>query len=188
MDIRKHILFIEMGFIAIGFFGCADDQDSAPIDIEFRLLNGLGEPSTSFEVGENFVFSFLITNNSDEIIRLDQQSVDTVDFFRVYSTTIQDESGNPISFGKPYKLAFCHKINGLGIFPHETLRLEIPWMPNPWEEGVTYYSGNFCLVNENEPLTAGHYQTSFSSTLNFITGAGDISVGSKTFQVNFSVE
>lgn len=181
-------MFIGMGFIAIGFFGCANDPDSAPIDIEFRLLNSRGEPSSGFEVGENFVFSLLITNNSDEIIRLDQQSVDTVDFFRVYSTTTQDNTGKPISFGKPYELAFCQKINGLAIFPHETLRLEIPWMPNPWEEGVSYYSGNFCIVNENKPLTAGDYQTSFSSSLNFLTGAGDVSVGSRTFQVNFSVE
>ena len=94
------------------------------------------------------------------------------EFFKVYTLkSSSTETKNETERGKPYSVMFCDKVSGIPIPPNDTLKLEIPWMPeSPWQQGVPYYSSNFCLIENNSPLNVGKYKTEFSSAFEFFYG------------------
>lgn len=168
----------------ISLWSCTDDQtDSFPIQFEFRLLNVERQPSTIFNEGENFVFSFLIINNSNELITL--QSFDTQDFFKVYRIT---ESEGESELGKPYNSIFCEYSLGYPIPSGDTLKIERPWVtPDSIKSNLQEYFNNsiICGYTEYELLTSGSYSTHFKSVFIFSNNGKSFSTSVKQFEINF---
>lgn len=182
------------GIILSATSGCEQDESFIDaVDFEFRLLNENGVPATIFYEGENFVFSFLIINHSDEQWLLNGSQLggsESSDFFKVYKAyTNSQGQDSEIDIGKPWKTMFCQYMNGLFISPHDTLKLEIPWMPQPWDVGNPYYNTIFCLVEEHNALPVGKYSTGFFSTFSFSRGEDISYTTSKLqFQTDFEIK
>ena len=176
-------------FIIVG--GCDhDSSNEMPVSFEFRLLNENSEVATVFEEGENFVLSFLIINDTNEPLFLDQSSIVTEDFLKIYDTNnLNQETGKEFSMGKPYELIFCLYTNGIAIPPNDTLKLEIPWIPNnPWDVNAPYFNTAFCIVNsENIPLPKGDYFSGFSSPFVISVSGEPFSISEQVFNINFTI-
>lgn len=161
-----------------------DEINEITVIFEYRLLNDNGQVSTDFSVGENFVFSFLIINNTQNYLSLIHEGLRDKNLFEVF----KDENDKWISIGKPYELIFCNEISGIPINPYDTLKLQIPWFPTiPWEPGVDYYSSHFCIVNDQPPLLKGRYKTEFKSSFIFKSNGETIITDELKFIVQFNV-
>ena len=172
-------------------FSCGKDDDviiepAEDIDLQFRLLNENGMPATTFEPGENFIFSFSIVNNSKEYIAL--HSFNYEDFCRV----IKHQSYNPrqnkseeTDMGKPYVNMFCHYVNGYQITPGGSLDLEIQWMP---VMGSKYESSIFCDRSNTSSLEPGLYSTGFQSSFLFDVGENEFNSERKNFDITFEIK
>ena len=88
----------------------------------------------------------------------------------------------------PYINIFCTYQNGYPIAPNETLRIEIPWRPVPWEIGAPFYSTLFCGVNENASLSAGQYRTGFASKFYFTFKGKQYITPSQEFEIDFDIQ
>jgi hypothetical protein len=162
---------------------CENDSAQATfVDFDFKLLNSRQVSATSFSQEENFVFSFSIINRSNEDIYLNQSSVNTSEFLKVY--LINKNEVNPVvPVGKPYKSLFCTYQNGILISAYDTLKLEIPWMPS--QDGCC---SHFCLVENNSSLSLGKYKTEFSSSFEFFTGDKSYKTDINNFKIDFEVK
>lgn len=183
---KNIVNIILFSLIATATGGCSDDSISElPINFKFRLLDETGNPSTTFKEGENFVFSFLIINKSNQVLNL-RQSIDQSDFFKVYRLNPEGNSAK-IAVGKPYINMFCEYKLGIQIAQKDTLKFEIPWNPNPWEQGNIYYNAIFCKINENSPLPVGIYTTGFSSAFEFFSKDESYRTDNENFEIDFKV-
>jgi uncharacterized lipoprotein YehR (DUF1307 family) len=163
--------------------GCENDTlQSAPVAFQFKLLNSQNEPSVSFSQGENFIFSFIVINRSNEDIYLKQSSLNTIEFLKVYLTN-SNEANPVVAIGKPYKSLFCTYQNGILIPANDTLKLEIPWIP--LNDGCC---SHFCLVEDNSPLPHGKYRTGFSSSFEFFKGDKSFKTAVNSFKIDFEVQ
>lgn len=163
--------------------GCEQNNPQAAfIDFEFALLNSKQASSASFNEGENFVFSFRMINRSNEDVYLSQASFNTAEFLKVYLMDNAKVNAS-IPVGKPYKSLFCTYQNGILIPAHDTLRIEIPWMPPA--DGCC---AHFCLVENNSPLPAGKYRTEFNSAFEFFSGDKSYQTDTKRFKIDFEVK
>ena len=167
----------------IPFLGCDEIEQEMPVSFDFRLLNEKGVPVHTFREGENFVFSFLIINDFSRTVIF--QSMETEEFFKVYRLNNIEESAE-LSLGKPYKNIFCTYQNGYPIVPNDTLRIEIPWIPEPWEPGMPFYSSIFCGVMDNDPLPKGVYKTGFSSVFDFSIDGVEHTTPLNKFEILFN--
>ncbi len=164
---------------------CNDDlnNDISPVKFILRTLNIEGFPSTDFKEGENIVFSFLIINNSNNQITY-FQSINQEDFLKV--TKINIQSGEkPVErfvIGKPFKTMFCNYINGIIINVYDTLKLEIPWIT---DSSINY--PHFCLLEDNKPLEIGNYETSFTSSFDFMVNDKALEINNFTFKTQFNI-
>ena len=162
--------------------------ESIPVEFEFSLLTGQGVPSTAFNPGENFIFSFQILNKSSEQIWL--ESFDAEDFFRVHRLDNQEGASN-LDLGKPYKSVFCEFISGHYVEPGQALKIERPWiMADSIKNDFKPYFDNsiVCGLEEREPLSRGHYRTGFKSKFTFRTDDRTFSTAQKEFEIMFSIE
>lgn len=167
-----------------------ENKFQAEADFQFRLLTMDGVAANTFKEGENFVFSFLIINKSNNSYYLNPSSINTTDIFRVYKKNAISEDGSIIvDMGKPYEGMFCVYAGGISIAANDTLKLEIPWKPNSsWEPGSPYFSSNFCMVNsDNVLLSKGQYQTQFRSSFEFSRDGETYQVPEKIFNIDFVI-
>jgi hypothetical protein len=171
--------------ILLSTTSCKEDlQETIPVDFEFRLLSEQGINATTFDYGQNFVFSFHIINKSSKSIVF--QSMETDDFLKVLR--MNNTEGDPIiEIGKPYENIFCTYQNGYPISSKDTLKIEIPWTPSPWEPGSPFYSAIFCGVIENSPLIQGQYKTRFESDFIFSKDGIEYRTQRKEFEITFNI-
>lgn len=168
-----------------------DDVDvSEQVAFKFQLLGEDGQPATVFQEEENFIMSFSIINNSDEDVYFVHSSMDTENFFRIEKILDSQEENAVIDMGKPYDFIFCYLVNGYQIKSKDVLRLTIPWKPDEtWQPGSDYYTSIFCTLNaDNSLLSAGKYQTKFSSNFEFSISGTEFSLPVQYFQIDFTVE
>ncbi|EON79172.1 hypothetical protein ADIS_0401 [Lunatimonas lonarensis] len=112
-----------------------------------------------FKEGENFRFSFILSNFSEDYVRFSPSFIDD-DFFMVYRL---EDLGNYIPISKPYHNIFCEfSLNQFLISPKGEFRFEIPWSP---EEN--FCCPPFCKTSNNLPLPVGIYKTSINQTIEF---------------------
>lgn len=158
----KWMVFVRIVFLISMTIGCtkSDPTPNYPIKISFQLLNEIGEPSIIFKEGENFRFSFIISNFSEDDVRFSPSFIDD-DFFIVYR---MEELGNFSPVSKPYQNIFCEfSLNQFVISPQSEYQFEIPWSP---EEN--FCCPPFCKITNNLPLPVGIYRTSINRTIEFI--------------------
>lgn len=179
-------------------FSCEKNQDlklrdNQPfldsVNFEFRLLTEQGIPSTIFKAGDNFIFSFLIINKSNQKFMYLQGIDDRDNFFRVdaINTNPDEVDGQLIDLGKPWKTMFCEYKAGLLINARDTLALEIPWNTRDLEPGDPYYSSLFCLLEDYPNLGVGKYRTGFSSTFSFVKGEDKFESEKMDFNIEFEI-
>lgn len=193
----KHLKssLIVCGMLAICAVSCRNEtlqKESQDIEFEFRLLTENGVPANTFKSGENFLFSFIIINNSDQPWSFLQKLDDRHSFFRVYQLSADTQEGGEVKdVGRPWETIFCQYRLGLLIPPHDTLKLEIPWIPEPpaWNADHPRYNSIFCQVSSNTALPPGRYKTGFTSAFKLLNGE-DISYNTekKTFEILFEVQ
>ncbi len=185
----KNILLL----VALFFVSCNEDEESLipQVDFNFQLLDMNGNPSTVFNEGENFIFSFLIINRSDRQIQFDQSEMQTQDFFRVIRLVDSQEEVSTVDMGRPYNGVFCLYMASHTISAKDTLSLRIPWKPDEnWDTGTgKYFSPFFCDVNsDNQLLGKGNYQTKFSSRFEFSVNGNAFSLPSQDFNIGFTIQ
>jgi hypothetical protein len=180
------------GILAICAVSCTSEtiQKVDPdIQFQFRLLKEDGTCSNSFSRGENFRFCFLILNNTNQTWSLERVD-DVNNFLRVYQVDAEpQEGGNIIDVGRPWETMFCQYRLALLMLPHDTLKLEIPWMPEPpaWNPDHPHFNSVFCRVTSNSPLPPGKYKTAFTSAFELFSGDISYRTEKKTFEVVFEV-
>lgn len=183
----KKIMIISLAMLAANFFtSCEEEKIEPPVNFEFRLLNANGEPSTVFDENEDFIFSFLIINNSKKQLYLEAIN-DMDDFFEVFDLTSNQENGELISLGKPYNAIHCEFVNGYVIPPLDTLEVKMHWIPIFNNKDT--YSKILCDYKyDNTYLPQGSYTTSFSSNFTIANGDNSFTTDNKSFEINFTVE
>ncbi len=159
------------------------------LDIQFTLLNENGVSSTTFYPGENFVFSLIVKNNSDE--RLVLRGFDYEDFCRVtrlesYDPTENGEQNNDM--GKPYVNMFCSYVAGHMMLPKTDLKFQIHWIPPKIREVGSPYGAFFCIAEENPPLSPGRYGTGFQTKFLLSYEGEDIETDLIQFNIEFEVK
>lgn len=152
-------------FLFLGASCQKDEQIPDPIiDFDFKLLNEKGEPSFTFNEGENFTFHFKITT-SDTIWKFDEFVNRDTNFFRVY----QVKDGKQIDVGTPFKSYWCHTIK-YECGQNNPFLFELPWETGIGENEIPDQSvyPPFCLFYETTFLPKGNYITFFDDQLKFV--------------------
>lgn len=155
------------------------------LDFKFRLLDENGRVSTEFREDENFVFSFLIINNSSEGVYF-TKFLDMDDFF----TVKKKDDNHETLVGKPYSSYLCEFIvQDFKISAKDTLKIEIQWQPaHPYRPDVPYYSSYFCeVIGDNEMLPTGNYYSDFTSDFEFFQGEEAHKISKRNFHIDFTV-
>lgn len=180
IGMRMNTIGLYVVLLVITAFSCEDNlQEPVQVEFEFRLLNEQGQPSTTFKEGENFVFSFLIINKSSERMFLDQRSLLTREFLRVYKIN-NSEGVKLIDLGTPYRDK-CTMQAGFLIESNDTLKFEIPWIPD-----FDHYF--ICELNtDNTPLSKGRYKTGFTSIFDFSFDSQSLQ-SEQSFNINFQIQ
>jgi len=175
--ICKKIFLISLLF-PITLWSC-DKIQNEPVEFEFQLLDEEGEQSTEFSYEENFTFSFSIINNTEERLTISEM-YNMDNFFEVFKI---GDSGDTISFGKPYDAVFCEFVGGYLIKPMDTFLIEIPWIPDP-DLGIPILCN---LKDDNNPIPVGNYQTSVSPTFTFQKGGEDFLKTPSSINISFKI-
>jgi hypothetical protein len=168
------ILFI-IQLLLFSLISCEKEENKIefPVKFEFMLLDEKGQNKTEFKQGENFVFSFLMINQSDSNLLFEPNIVDDT-WFNVYKS-------NSEFIGKPFDLICLGYVGFKILNSKDTFRIYIPWFPNV---NTTYWP--FCQKTENINLSPGSYYTSFKSQFEFFTSGKKTSYNSE--ELSFTIE
>jgi len=149
------------------------------VEFEFQLLDENGEQATTFAFEENFSFNFSIINNTEDALFLSEMyNMDS--FFEVFKI---EDSGELVSYGKPYNAIFCEYIGGYKIPSSGSLLVELSWIP-----GQDIISPILCnLKHDNTPLPAGNYQTGISTIFTFQKGEEDFLTKESSIDILFQI-
>jgi len=149
------------------------------VEFDFQLLDENGEQATTFALEENFSFSFSIVNNTEDALFLSEMyNMDS--FFEVFKI---EDSGELVSYGKPYNAIFCEYIGGYIVSSGGSLLVELPWTPGQ-DLSIPIFCG---LKHDNTPLPAGNYQTGISATFTFQKGGEDFLTKESSMNIFFQV-
>lgn len=177
------ILFL-YGIIVLMAFSCEKNEgNSIPVNFKLRMLNEQGEETSTFNEGENVVFSFLVTNQTNEDLYFYQGQMNLDDFFCLIKLNTSRED---ILLGKPYNLIFCDKIGALKIPANGSLDITVPWL---YDSNISFgYNG--CEATDGEyhndtfPLSVGNYKSEFSSSLKI----SEYQTEENHFEVKFTIK
>lgn len=177
------ILFL-FGIIVFMAFSCDENENnSIPVEFKLRVLNEQGVETTTFNEGENVIFSFLVTNQTNEDLYFYQGQMNLNDFFSLIKLNTSDED---LLLGKPYNLIFCDKIGALKIPANGSLDITVPWL---YDSNISLgYNG--CEATEGEyhtntlPLSVGNYKSEFSSSFKI----SEYQTEEKYFEVKFTIK
>ncbi len=149
------------------------------VEFKFQLYNEEGEHATTFVSGENFRFCFSIINNAEDRIFLSEM-YNMENFFEVFKIS---DSGEQVSYGKPYDAIFCEYVGGYVINSGETFLVEIPWVPDQ-DLHIPILCG---LKYDNTQLPVGNYQTIVSPTCSFQKGGEDFLTTTSSINISFQI-
>jgi hypothetical protein len=173
-------ILVVFSFLVALLSGCDKFRNNDDlVTFEFRLLDESGRPSTEFSFEEKITFSFLIINNSADNLFLSEMG-GMEHFFEVFK--IKD-SGELVSFGKPYEAIFCVYVGGCLLNSGDTIPVSISWIPDP-----DTYPGILCGPKYTHiPLPAGKYRTSASPSCTFQKGGEDFISTKTSLQISFQI-
>lgn len=166
--------------IGLALWSCDNSKRSDNfVEFEFQLLNENGEQATIFAFEENLSFRFAILNNTEDGLFLSEMyNMDS--FFEVFK---KEDSGELVSYGKPYNAIFCLYVGGYIIPAGGSLMIEIPWTP-----GQDIISPILCgLKYDNTPLPAGIYRTGISATCTFQKDGEDFLTKESSIDISFQI-
>jgi len=168
------------------------------IRFNFSLLDQDSVPSTVFQEGDNFVFSFLAENTRKDSLFFD------IDFLYLvnhsYGEVLKIEGDNTISQGKPYKEVYARAdlYPNYPFPPDCAYKIQIPWLYgfSLWNNYLTFSDyrfripGTSFLPSNPEPLNKGDYYTQFSWQYFFPKQGCDTAIctDSITFKINFKIQ
>jgi hypothetical protein len=125
------------------------------VDFNFRLLNINGQESTTFKVGENFTFSLILENNSNDSLFLDNSFLTDGNGFCVVYSLDGKLVGQPFaSSGAQIVSSDAHPFYG----SQKEFTLNVPWSDSRPHWSVLHH--NFKGLNK-ETLPKGKYYTVF---------------------------
>ncbi|WP_221392514.1 hypothetical protein [Dyadobacter sp. NIV53] len=134
-------------------FSCGNPNLDAekPFSITYNILNRDGTKTNTVKQGENFIFSLIITNNSDEEWYVDHGSLLGSDLAMLYS---KSSVGNDTLIGRAYDSAICSFQAGVVIPANGHLEINIPWIA---DQLLTKFPSCGLNANVNRMLPAGWY-------------------------------
>lgn len=187
-----------MLFVTILCFACeSESQEPNPIkmDVEtqgnciqasaegllmkFCMLDIQGNAQKSFEAGENFSFSLVLKNESEETITIKEDLIDS-DFFEVTDVL----KGH--HFGKPYTGVWCEfslAPREIKIESGESIDLECPWKL----ESGDLPTNPFCKSETNENLIIGDYITGLNTNFTIKKGDKTILLDGQDILIQFTI-
>ena len=176
IGMRMNTIGLYVVLLVITAFSCEDNlQEPVQVEFEFRLLNEQGQPSTTFKEGENFVFSFLITNSLKEDIAWYSSCklFSIKSLYSVYKLVMDDSGNQSYEFvGQPFVApVICQDVPIL-VAPGEEYYLKMPWLFNP----------------NNANLLQGEYKVDFELVDFEFKGNFNEQKITKSFYQNFEIE
>lgn len=142
----------------------------ADIEINFCLLNDLGEPSNKFKEGENFTFSLLLQNNSDDTLYLDNSFLEVGTNFCSIYTEENKLVGQPFAYcGAVIVSSDTHPFYG----KNNVYKLLIPWTDTRKQWNTLHYSFK---STQQGSLPKGKYYTLFNHRFCFDRRLGEPSL------------
>ncbi|MFT6970782.1 MAG: hypothetical protein ACJAXX_001348 [Roseivirga sp.] len=192
---KSYLILLSFFTLAI-FSACTDDEVNAieeiqitgghqvertDGDFEFKygLFNTQGQPTTEFNQGDQIIFSFWMTNDTDQSWYLIQSEYR--DFFRVYKIEGVD---NQIDMGQPHDGMFFQKKLGIGPISKNTLKFELPWVV---PASMELDRGLWKKGRNAPPLEKGNYRTVFDQSFEFSDGGQTRETDVLSFSIDFTV-
>jgi hypothetical protein len=158
--------------------GCEESKTDLPIEFGLRLLDTLGNEKTEFNEGENIIFSFLVTNNSNSEMFIRNFISNDSNFFRVYGL---NSSKVNIDYGTAIDIV-C-EIGGFNLEANGFIDFKCPWVISEKDENYHYCISQ--LPGEHETfLPVGNYYTTFKQKFT----VGSFETEEMQFEVEFSVK
>lgn len=155
-------------------------KESNNIEFKFCLLNENGQPTTVFNIGENFIFSFSFKNKSQETISVTTEFINS-DFFRVFL------SQNSLDMGKPWTGVWC-EFSGMPqeikLMPDSSMQLSCPWILT--EKNIPVYP--LCMAESKDPLMQGEYYTKIDLNFHYSINGKETIINNLEFKINFILE
>lgn len=139
--------------------GPSVDKDPSFL-ITYDILNKDGAKTTTVNQGENFVFTLMITNTSDEDWYIDHQSIIGSNFTEIFK---KSNSGQDSLVGQAYISAMCTFQSGDVIPAKGTYQIDIPWIA---DKSLTKVPSCSLLTKDNGYLPTGLYVTKINQAIN----------------------
>ncbi len=146
--------------------------------LKFCLLNEQGKPATVFKEGENFTFSFLLKNITQDDISVSADFINN-DFYRVYQSNNTDR-------GTPWTGIWCEfsrKPTEIKIAPLTTRKLNCPWKLT----NDTRPDYPFCMSESRETLPKGDYYTIIHTQFKYMIHKKQFTEDIH-FKINFKIQ
>ncbi len=163
----------------IGDTGCIEDA-SKNIDFKFCLLDQEGKPSTVFNNGENFSFSFSFKNKMQNNIIVTPEFI-TSDFYRVYRLD------NNKDMGKPWTGTWCNfslQAREFELAFEQTIKLTCPWILT--DNSQPDYP--LCMSESKEFLPKGEYYTQIKLNFQMEVNGKKKVIDNLKFRINFKIK
>ena len=161
MKTLRYLLLIVCGTLLMAL-SCENpnvDTEEPPFLISYNILNKEGTKTTIVDKGENFIFSLVITNTSDEDWYVDHGSVIGSNITELYKKT---STGADSLHGSAYISAMCSFQSGVLIPAKGNYQTDIPWIA---DESITKVSSCGLSTKNNNYLPNGQYTTKMSGTI-----------------------
>jgi hypothetical protein len=194
--IKLLIIFLLLLLLIVAGIGCGQDDEIWEISpdsktvviqkevngIEFKLclLNEEGEPSTIFNEGENFTFSFTIINNIEDTLVISTEFIGS-EFFRVYQTP------DNIDMGKPWTGLWCEYSlapQKIILLPLQNIQLNCPWILT--ENNHPVYP--LCMSESKYPLAKDQYYTKLNLDFHYSKKREKEQINNLIFKINFKIQ
>jgi len=161
MKTIRHLLLSIFGTLLMAA-SCEDpnvDIEESPFLISYNILNRNGTKTTTLNKDENFVFSLVITNTSDEAWYIDHRSVMGSNITELYKKT---SAGTDSLLGSAYLSATCSFQSGVLIPAKGAYQVDIPWVA---DKSLTKVPSCGLSTKGNSYLLTGQYITKINGTI-----------------------
>ncbi|WP_146151598.1 hypothetical protein [Dyadobacter jiangsuensis] len=157
----RKLLLSTAGIILMAF-SCdksSVDAEKLPLSVMYSIVNLKGERTNTVKEGENFIFSLVVTNTTDEEWYIEHGSVIASNFTEIYK---KSSAGSDSLIGPAYVSAMCSFQSGVLIPAKGTYKVDIPWIA---DQSLTKVPSCGLSTKDNSFLPKGQYMTKMDGAI-----------------------
>ncbi len=168
--------------IAVSCNNADVDAKKRPVSVVYGIVNKEGVRTNRVNKGENFVFSLVITNTSDEDWYVDHGSVISSNFTELYK---KSGSGSDSLLGPAYLSALCSFQSGVFIPAKGTYEVNIPWVE---DKSLTKVPSCGLSTKQNSYLSEGQYTTKIEGAIKVFRADITREISLNEYNLTFQVQ